>query len=681
LHYSVADAQQEARVGARRAATAQLSRTSIFRLDINALRALAVLAVLGYHLKIPGFAGGFTGVDVFLVITGYLMTGKVLEGIEAGHFSFRDFWLTRFRRIYPAMAAVVILSAFFEWFITLPGEYLRHLRQGCYALLFLSNFAFDNDHGYFALPAQTKPLLHTWSLALEWQFYIWMPIVASLVWRGAARFRHGLEGVIVAIAAMAALSFAWCLWVSAQDASSAFFSLRARAWEPLIGGLLAATEIRRRSQGILSPAWFKNGLVGVAGWLLVLGCMVYPLAESQWPGVLTTLPVLGGAMIVGSRQETSGSKLLAAYPIQRIGDWSYSIYLWHWPIWVCALIWASLRGYSMDAGLQAILVFASLVIGAMSYRLIEQPFRTRKEIWTPQRMMRSSVGVFVLFLTFTIAAFVTTGFPSRLPDYLQGAELARKTNTPRDECFRNSNSEKKASETYCSFGSADAKTSALLWGDSFANQYLDPISAAARSVGIQGLIATQSACRAFVDDPELNPADQSPCRVFNRSTLQFLISHTQPNIVIIGSNWSNAMEISVLVDRLLSSGKTVVLIMPLLDLGFDVPQKWLEKQLRAGKAISEWKVESSSTLTNGGLRQDIDQVLRKYRDDPRIITVDPQSVVCEQGYCYLVRNGQANFRDAAHISNINADQYRALFDTAFARALKISYELREKLSH
>ncbi len=152
------------KTGALLKTTGSRVRGNAFRLDINALRALSVVAVLGYHLRIPGFAGGFVGVDVFLVITGYLMTGKVLDDLSLDRFSFLAFFTMRMRRIYPALAVVIISSAVAGWFVTLPGEYLRHLRQASYALIFVSNFAFDNDNGYFAMAAQTKPLLHTWSL-------------------------------------------------------------------------------------------------------------------------------------------------------------------------------------------------------------------------------------------------------------------------------------------------------------------------------------------------------------------------------------------------------------------------------------------------------------------------------------------------------------------------------------
>ncbi|MBI5260244.1 MAG: acyltransferase [Bradyrhizobium sp.] len=665
--------------GAVLAATSKHQSAESFRLDINALRALSVVAVVGYHLQIPGFAGGFVGVDIFLVITGYLMTGKVLKDLAAGRFSYFNFGMLRMRRIYPALAVATAATLAIGWFVTLPGEYLKHLLQALSALTFVSNFAFNSDSGYFARAAQTKPLLHTWSLSVEWQFYVVMPFVASLVWRLASKSKAQISKVIIAIEVVAALSLAWCLWQSRTDATgSAFFSLPARAWEPLSGGLIAAAEIRRQPERG-SKAWLETPIIAALGWALVVGCIAYPLPESRWPGVLTILPILGAAMIVAARQWAGGGGLLAISPIQRIGDWSYSIYLWHWPIWVFALSWLSLRGYSVDAMQKAWMVLASLVLGASSYRYIEQPVRTRREFWTPRRLLASSGAALALYVGFVAAAFVNHGFPNRLPEYLRPAELARRTNTPRDECFRNSNSTKKARETYCSFGAEATlgKPTAILWGDSFANQYLEPLSSAALASGVHGLIATQSGCRAFIDDAGRNSGDQRLCREFNQSTLAFVLEHAQPSIIVLGGNWGSAIETSALADRLLAAGKTVILIMPLLNIGFDVPQRWIESQLRAGKAIDEWKVDADPILTMSDFRAEIAQGLSRHRDNPRLVTVDPQSMVCERGHCYLVRNGQANFRDTAHISNVNAIQYRDMFEVAFRSALRAETEARE----
>jgi len=649
-----------------------------FRIDINALRALSVLAVVGYHFQIPGFAGGFVGVDVFLVITGYLMAGKVLTDLASARFSFADFTIRRWRRIYPALAVMIAASIAVGWFVTLPHEYLKHLLQALSALSFLSNFAFDSDNGYFAMAAQTKPLLHTWSLSVEWQFYFCMPLVVSLVWRLASGARSRLGTVLIMFWIVATLSLVWCLWESHRDAmGSSFFSLAARAWEPLAGGLIAAAEIGRRSESGRKTSWLESWIIAAAGWALVAGCIVYPLPERQWPGILTILPILGAAMIVGARQCTDKASFLAMPGIQRLGDWSYSIYLWHWPIWVFALSWLSLRGYGVDAPQKMLMVLATLALSILSYRYVEQPVRLRRDFWTQRRLLAGSGATFALLLAFIATAFLTGGFPSRLPDYLLSAEMARRTSTPRDECFRNANSAKKATEAYCSFGSEETagKPSAILWGDSFANQYLEPISAAAIDNGIHGLIATQSACRPLADDAVGNSAAEQPCREFNRSTLAFVLNHAEPSIVVLAGNWDHGVEASSLADRLLAAGKTVVLILPLVDLVFDMPQRWIENQLRAGRAIDEWKVDATPALTLRGLRAEIAPTLDKHRNDPRLVTVDPQSVVCEHDQCYLVRNGQANFRDRAHISNVNAIQYKGLFEAAFRSALQAGKKL------
>ena len=549
-----------------------------FRLDINALRALSVVAVVGFHFQIPGFAGGFAGVDVFLVITGYLMAGKVLNDLMLGRFSLYDFGIMRVRRIYPALAVMTFVSVAAGWFVTLPGEYLKHLLQALSALAFVSNFAFSSDSGYFAMAAQTKPLLHTWSLSLEWQFYLAMPLIVWLVWRVASGAKSGLGAVAIAFQVAAALSLAWCLWKSQTDATGlSFFSLSARAWEPLTGGLIAAAEIRRRFEGgATGSSWLETPMVAVAGWSLVAGCIVSPLPEAGWPGMFTLLPILGAAMIIAARQGGGAGGLLGMSAIQRIGDWSYSIYLWHWPVWVFALGWLSLRGYGLAATQKTLMVLLSVLLGALSYYLVEQPVRLRREVWTSRRLLVGPYAVFALLAGFVALAFLTGGFPSRLPAYLQSVELARSTSTPRDECFRDTNSVKKTPGTYCSFGNDEAagRVSAILWGDLFVNQYLEPISSAALANGIHGLIATQSACRAFVDDPRENSGDQKACREFNRNTLAFVLGQANPGIVVLGSR--DAREASVLIGRLLSSGKTVVLIMPLLELGFDLPQRWVQ---------------------------------------------------------------------------------------------------------
>ena len=491
--------------GGYRRPRASMRVRDAFRLDINALRALSVVAVVGFHFQIPGFAGGFVGVDVFLVITGYLMTAKVLNELKLGRFSPWTFWMMRMRRIYPALAVLTIASVIAGWFVTLPAEYMRHLLQALSALTFLSNFAFKSDSGYFAMAAQTKPLLHTWSLSLEWQFYFFMPLIVGLVWRLALRAMSGINAVVVALQVFAALSLAWCLWASQQDATgSSFFSLQARAWEPLAGGLIAAAEIRRRSEGIADPSWLQSPIVaarrlgagrGLRRLSLARSAMARRAHDPADPGLghdhcgATGEPrrrPAGGVCDPARRRLVLLDLSLALADLGLRPELAVRARLWRGQPRKRSLMVLALAGARRD--------LLPLCRATLQ--------NSQRDFWTPRRLLGGSAVAFALLAGFVSLAFLNQGFPGRLPEYLLPAELARRTNTPRDECFRNANSTKKATETYCSFGSEQAagRPSAILWGDLFANQYLEPVSSAALANGIHGLIATQSGCRAFIDD-------------------------------------------------------------------------------------------------------------------------------------------------------------------------------------
>lgn len=632
-----------------------------FRLDINALRAFAVIAVVGFHFQVPGFASGFTGVDIFLVITGYLMTDKVIRDLAHGQFYYWRFVEMRLRRIYPALAIMTIFALIAGWFLTPPSEYKKHMLQAISALTFVSNFAFSDSNGYFAMVAQTKPLLHTWSLSVEWQFYAWMPLVVWLIWRSVQE-PHALTLTLAAFICTIVLSFAWCILQSKTDSSGAFFfSLRSRAWEPLIGGAIALREYQLKDQK-LKP----RPLLAIIGAAIVSACTIYPFPERSWPDAYAALPVVGAALIVMSRINDE-MWLLRSVAIQRIGDWSYSIYLWHWPIWVFGLQLCSRHAVEIGPMQTAAAIALSLIVGACSYTCVEQPFRVHRRLWTSHRLAAGAAATTLAVTLYVAGGFVTGGFSGRMPTYVLAAEAARNTNTPRDECFRNSNSEKRLSETYCRFGAAGVAPSMILWGDSFANQYLEPISIAAEDNGVAGLIATQSACRALLPSAK-SDAISLACASFNKETLAYISSINGPQIVVIGGNWIDGVEVGKLVDNLLSAKKTVILIMPLLDIGFDVPGRWMDNQIRQGHPINEWQVEATPSLTKQSLREEIQKALASIKTD-RVVMVEPASTICEANKCYLVRNGRVNFRDTTHISNLNASQYTEIFDRAIRKAV------------
>lgn len=660
--------------------TGLIQRGGAFRQDINALRAWAVLAVVGYHFQIAGFAGGFVGVDIFFVISGYLITGQVLSQLQENRFSLRGFWLSRLRRIFPALFVVTVFAVAMGWVFTMPGDYLKHIRQALSALAFASNLTLDGERGYFDAAAQTKPLLHTWSLSIEWQFYLALPLLLLIIWRLSLVSRK-LSAARWALLVFAVMSLAWCLLRGNIEPGSGFFSLRARAWELLAGSVIAGLQNWETANIRKFGLTFSRCQPAVAalGWLLIGGSTVFPLPSEHWPSLLTILPVTGAALVVASRDRSVWQRIIGHEAVQRIGDWSYSIYLWHWPLWVFFLQRAAFNQLSIEWPHKFGLVGITLLVAYLSYRFVEQPFRSRHGFWTARRLAGGCALGFGAFLLFTAAVLKTHGFPNRLPDYQQRAELARRMNTPRDDCFRNDKSSKQAAERFCEFGAPAASLgvpSAILWGDSLANQYLEPISRAASGIGLHGLIATQSGCRAFLDVPEQDKGVPQSCRQFNREVLDFVRATEQPAIVILGRNWGTgelgAKEAAALIERLLSSGKTVVLILPSLYIGFDVAQRLLENQFRVKRAIDEWHVDATPELVQQTVRREILQATAPFLNNPQFITVDPLPKVCDGPVCYLVRKGQANFRDTIHISNVNASQYDDIFLKALTDAKKAS---------
>ena len=647
-----------------------------FRQDINALRAWAVLSVVAYHFKIPGFISGFTGVDIFFAISGFLITGRILSQLDRHEFSLTAFWLARLRRIFPALFVVLVFSLAVEWFITFPGEYVKHVREALSSVALISNLAFSGERGYFDAAAQTKPLLHTWSLSLECQFYLSLPLVFWFVWRFSSVSRR-VSNAFGILTLILCLSFVWCLWRCQLNSGEGFFSLRARAWEFLLGATVAFLRLKPRS--ITEGARTTQNFLGALGWMLVIGSTFFPLALlGSWPGLPTLMPVFGASLILYSRSGTFGSGIIKWIPVQRLGDWSYSIYLWHWPLWVFLLQWNTNQETATTVSQTLALLSITIFLGYVSYRYVEMPTRYSVGIWRNKRLATGYVACFALTTAFAIAVIATHGFPERFPPYQQRAELARLTNSPRDECFRDGSSNKRASEEYCTFGAPEnlADANVFLWGDSHADQYLEPINDAASRLGLHGLIATQSGCRAFLDSPNADHNVPESCNAFNREVHNSITSAQKPSIVILGRNWvgagmASAKEVAELSFSLLKTGQIVVLILPSINFGVNVTERWLHDQSRAGKAIDDWVIPESTTVFEKQLRTDIATATAPFAGNPRFITVDPVPVVCRDSSCYLVKNGQANFRDTAHISNVNAMQYEPIFAKALHEALRI----------
>ncbi|WP_019671754.1 acyltransferase family protein [Psychrobacter lutiphocae] len=328
-----------------------------FRTDINGLRAVAVIAVVLFHFHAAWMPGGFAGVDVFFVISGFLMTGIIFRGFENNNFSLAQFYLARTNRIIPALAALCFVMMLFGWFYLMPLDYKALGKHALSSVAFISNFIYLNESGYFAADSHEKWLLHTWSLSVEWQFYLLYPLVLMALHR-----LFSLEKLKVVLIFSALLSFVVGIWTSINAPEAAYFLLFPRAWEMMVGGIAYVYPLKL-GQG-------KKRYLEALGLLMIVGSYAFISAEDAWPGYLALFPVLGTYLVIQAQNDSSFITGNAVF--QKLGAWSYSIYLWHWPI-VVAIFYFAWPSYYAYPGM-----LLSVLLGYLSYKYIER-FKFRRD--------------------------------------------------------------------------------------------------------------------------------------------------------------------------------------------------------------------------------------------------------------------------------------------------------------
>ena len=335
-----------------------------YRPDIDGLRALAVLPVLLFHAKL-GCPGGFVGVDIFFVISGFLICSLILREFEEGNFSLVTFWERRIRRILPALTVVVLVTLVAGWFLYLPEDFESVGKSGVAQALLVSNVFFWQQEGYFSPGSDTKPLLHLWSLAVEEQFYLLFPLLLIFL----ARYKGFSLSKIMA--SLAVGSFAFSVMGSYSNPEATFYLLPTRAWELMAGTLLAML----RGRLSIRPLWREAG-----GWLglgLVCYSILFYNRETRFPGLAALPPCLGAFLIIASSEAKRSlvGRILAFKPVVAVGLISYSLYLWHWPVLVFSKY---LSKYGQSARLRVVLLAASIGLAILTWKYVETPFRKRQ---------------------------------------------------------------------------------------------------------------------------------------------------------------------------------------------------------------------------------------------------------------------------------------------------------------
>ena len=431
----------------------QIHTSTRYRPEIDGLRALAVLPVVLYHAALS-FPGGYVGVDIFFVISGFLITTIIQKQLQQGTFSIRSFWERRIRRIFPALTVLVLFTIAGSYYFLYPEAFKDFGKEVVAQATLVSNFYFAQQDGYFAAPSEFFPLLHTWSLAVEEQFYFLFPFLLIFLYK-----RHGdnTRIILTYLTVIALISFSWSIYGVAHSPSNTFFLLPARAWELLCGSILAIWKPRHSWPAILNEilSWFSIATI--------LATLFLYTAETPFPGLAALPPCLAAGLIIfcNREQATSSAKLLSAKPVVYLGKISYSFYLWHWPIIVFAN-YSSTDELSLTT--KIFLVLASFLLACASYHFIETPYRIR-EI-RRKTIFRSFATVTSLFLISGVIIYIGRGWPDRFsPDVRQYAVAGgeRSKLLKDDELL-----DKQTLSTIPLDDSTSEIRPILLWGDSHA---------------------------------------------------------------------------------------------------------------------------------------------------------------------------------------------------------------------
>lgn len=498
-----------------------------YRADVDGLRAVAVLGVLLYHFGSTWLPGGFTGVDVFFVISGYVITGKISREMAAGTFTVLGFYDSRVRRIFPAALVVITASLAAGFFLLWPGDYASLGMSAAYAAAGLGNLFFFLSTGYFDQEAELQPLLHFWSLGVEEQFYVVWPVTLWALMHFTARLG---KSILPVLAALAVAGFALAQFQMSVDPKAAFYLPHLRAWELLLGAVLVFIP----AVGSRLP----SATLSIAGAGLVAYSYLHLSAEDPFPGLNAAYACIGSALLIAGKSPTFVAAALSLRPIVFVGRISYSMYLWHWPVLV---FFRHYNNGAMPSALEgAFLAALTFVLSVLSWRYVEQPFRR------PARSRRKVVAAGVAAAAVTAILGLTVngagGFVRRLPPELLEMQSL-------DEMWKWNCTASVALPGWgnaCQFGAHwDATaTKAVLWGDSHA-EHMAPLF---ESVAGSTAFLLARTCPALVGNQFKVQRDDQPsysdeCGLYNRLAERLFNDRPEINLIIFAASWSSLLNV------------------------------------------------------------------------------------------------------------------------------------------
>lgn len=637
-----------------------------YREDINGLRAWAVIAVLLFHFQLPGLGAGFMGVDIFFVISGFLMTAIIVKGLERNNFSIWKFYMARVRRILPALLVVIATLLSLGWFYLPSFDYTVLANQSLSALFFVSNIFFGLEGSYFANGPYEKWLLHTWSLAVEAQFYVLFPILLILLWK----FRPKVSSILWGLVVLFLVSFVLNIVVSDWKPTIAFYVLPTRAWELAAGGLAFLTgrgvsSLKRFARLLL---WAGFGLWAVATILLD--------SSYVWPSSWALLPVLGTVFIILANQS---QLFLTVNPVaQWLGDRSYSLYLWHWPL----VVGLNFVGLQDDAHWVGAMLLLSLILAHLSYHFVEVPTRSYLSAGTFKKEVVVIGFVGVLFVGFGL--FIKNALPDNRidPTVDMIAGEASNYNPKREACQPDING---LNSPGCVFGGSDV--GAYLIGDSHSDMVATAFGQAAKNVGLGIKFFGRMGCPT-IESVEIGLSSRAACTNFNNWLFEFFDNDTSGlPVVVVNTIWHEAntlpkisfddtgsesrqfeqvfVEKSVSTICKIASKREVWLMRPVPPAGVNVP-KQLSRDLLFGRVNKEQSQDVRYPLADYHAKSSfIWHIQDKAVEKCGAKILDPLPYLCDEKYCYGSRDLRPVYYDGGHLSEYGNKFLVPMFETVF----------------
>ncbi len=620
-----------------------------------------------------GLDGGYVGVDVFFVISGYLITGLILRDLDSGQFGLIRFWERRVRRLLPALVVVVVATTVAGWFLFLPLDF-KELGQSVFAqALLISNIYFWRESGYFAQAADIKPLLHTWSLAVEEQYYLLFPVVIIGLRRISPKCL--LPGVFL----LCLLSFILSVACTSRNPSFNFYLLPTRAWELLLGAILASIPKQPDCSRRLAEA------LSITGFLMILWPVIWYNRQTPFPGVSASLPCVGTALVLWTNDKvlTSVGRLLAARPLVFCGLISYSLYLWHWPLLV--FLKYSIRD-QISATQRGALMLITIILAVMSWRYVETTFRARRILAGRLEIFTFAAIATVTLLIAGLAIHRTNGVPSRIP-----ASALKYANAVTEHSFRAEMGPKEVvAEKFVELGYGDKHrpVDIVVWGDSHAMALAPVLDVLCKEYSIRGLAATHSSTAPLLGYTSTGRfALHSDSVDFNNAVVEFIRRKNVPNVILVAV-WSgyvvqDGMEavrqaMFRTIQALEASGAKVWVVR-------EVPKHpWNVPKVLASAVWHRRGSPETLGMTSSEFREQFERQSMIFRDvasrSSNVTVMDPTRWFLDsEGRFRIAAAGESLYADNHHLSVAGAMMVKPMFEPIFVN-VRTGFSPRSRVS-